>query len=56
VQIALMNLGLYEGSIDGVSGEGTKTALRRFQTLKKIEASGLMTTETLNGLGVPAVQ
>ena len=55
VQIALTTLGLYDDNVDGILGNKTKDALRHFQTLKGIEASGLMTTETLNALGVPAV-
>jgi His-Xaa-Ser repeat protein HxsA len=56
VQIALTSLGLYQGSVDGVLNDGTKESLTIFQNLKGIEPSGLMTTETLNALGVPAVQ
>lgn len=56
VQIALSSLGIYSGQIDGVLGNATKEALRRFQTVKGLEANGLMTTETLNALAVPAVQ
>jgi His-Xaa-Ser repeat protein HxsA len=56
VQIALTGLGLYQGGIDGILGEGTKEALKRFQAIKGLPQSGLMTTDTLNGLGVPAVK
>lgn len=56
VQIALVTLGLYSGPLDGVLNDDTKEALRRFQTVKGIESNGLMTTDTLNALGVPAVQ
>jgi peptidoglycan hydrolase-like protein with peptidoglycan-binding domain len=56
VQIALTSLGIYSGAVDGVLGEGTKTALRRFQLLKDLQVTGLMSTDTLNALGVPAVQ
>ncbi len=56
VQISLTSLGLYSGSIDGVLNPDTKTALKLFQTVKGIEADGLMSTPTLNALGVPAVQ
>lgn len=56
VQIALAGLGLYQGVVDGVLNEDTKTSLKLFQNLKGLEQSGLMSTETLNALGVPAVQ
>lgn len=56
VQIALQTLGLYSGQIDGKLNDDTKEALKRFQVVKGISATGLMTTETLNALAVPAVQ
>ena len=56
VQIALTTLGLYNDNVDGVLGDKTKQALKQFQTLKGFEPTGLMTTDTLNALGVPAVQ
>jgi peptidoglycan hydrolase-like protein with peptidoglycan-binding domain len=56
VQIALTSLGLYQGTVDGVLSAGTKESLKLFQNLKGIRADGLMSTETLNALGVPAVQ
>jgi peptidoglycan hydrolase-like protein with peptidoglycan-binding domain len=56
VQIALTSLGLYTGAVDGILGDGTKEALKRFQTIKGIEPKGLMSTDTLNALGVQAVQ
>lgn len=56
VQIALTSLGLYRGIVDGVLSDSTKESLTLFQNLKGIESNGLMSTETLNALGVPAVQ
>jgi peptidoglycan hydrolase-like protein with peptidoglycan-binding domain len=56
VQRALTNIGLYSGTIEGVLGDETKTALKRFQVIKSFKADGLMSTETLNALGVAAVQ
>jgi His-Xaa-Ser repeat protein HxsA len=55
-QIALTSLGLYKGPISGELNDSTKESLKHFQTLKGIEANGLMTTDTINALGVPAVQ
>ncbi|MBK9250539.1 MAG: peptidoglycan-binding protein [Proteobacteria bacterium] len=34
VQISLTGLGIYSGPVDGVLGEGTKSALKLFQKLK----------------------
>ena len=56
VQISLSSLGIYGGSINGELDSATKESLRRFQIVKGIEPDGLMSTETLNALGVPAVQ
>ncbi len=56
VQIALVSLGLYTGNVDGVLNDETKSSLKLFQNVKGLESNGLMTTETLNTLGVPAVQ
>lgn len=56
VQIALTSLGVYTGTINGVLDSETKESLKRFQIVKGLESNGLMTTETLNALGVPAVQ
>jgi His-Xaa-Ser repeat protein HxsA len=56
IQIALAGLGLHTGSVNGVLDDSTKEAIRRFQVLKGLDANGLMTTETLNALGIPAVQ
>ena len=56
VQIALMTHGLYSGPVDGVLNAQTQDALKRFQIVKGVQPDGLMTTETLNALGVPAVQ
>lgn len=56
VQIALTSLGLYSDRIDGVLNAATKGSISRFQIVKGLKPTGLMTTETLNALGVPAVQ
>lgn len=55
VHIALKRYGLYEGPMDGVFNEDTRTGLSHFHTVKNIPATGMMTTATLNTLGVPAV-
>ena len=56
VQIALTSLGLYSGSISGELTNETKDAIKRIQIVKGLPDNGQMTTETLNALGVPAVQ
>ena len=55
VQIKLHTLKLYEGPIDGVRNPQTADALKNFQTLKGLTPNGLMTTATLNALGILAV-
>lgn len=52
VQAALYSKGYDPGAIDGVLGATTKAALRTFQTDHGLVASGAMTTETLNALGI----
>ncbi|WP_200232387.1 peptidoglycan-binding domain-containing protein, partial [Rubrivivax gelatinosus] len=56
VQIALRQLGLYNGTVDGQLNADTKLGLEFFQNLKGLPQSGQMTTPTLNALGVPAVE
>ena len=56
VQIALTSLGLYSGPINGELTNETKESIKLIQVIKGLPDTGLMTTETLNALGVPAVQ
>ena len=53
VQAALMRSGHYQGDIDGVLGESTRTALRAFQKGSGIKQTGRMDIETLTLLGIP---
>jgi His-Xaa-Ser repeat protein HxsA len=55
VQIKLLSLGIYSGRVSGVLDDPTKQSLKLFQDIKHLPQSGLMTTPTLNALGVPAV-
>jgi His-Xaa-Ser repeat protein HxsA len=55
VQIQLNLLGLYSGPMDGIFSKETRDSLMQFQAVKSLPASGMMTTDTLNVLGVPAV-
>jgi peptidoglycan hydrolase-like protein with peptidoglycan-binding domain len=54
VQIKLTSLGLYSGPIDGARNVQTVEALKLFQSVKGLRTDGLMSTATLNALGVPA--
>lgn len=56
VQMALTQQNLYHGKVSGTLDAATKKSLKQFQKLKGLPQTGLMTTETLNGLGVMAVQ
>lgn len=52
VQMVLLRLGYYNGRIDGSLGQQTRDALIRYQTERKLESTGRMTTETLNSMGI----
>lgn len=56
VQIRLNSLMLYDGQIHGVLDDATKRGLKLFQKVKGLPETGLMSTATLNALGIPAVQ
>lgn len=52
VQAALFSKGYDPGAISGEFDASTKAALRKFQAMHGLKASGMMKTETLNALGV----
>ncbi len=52
VQMALMVKQYYNGSIDGVLGNGTRGALMAFQADSNLQNHGRMDTPTLNALGI----
>jgi His-Xaa-Ser repeat protein HxsA len=52
VQAALYSRGYDPGAIDGSLGLQTRSALSSFQSAQGLSATGTMTTETLNALGV----
>jgi His-Xaa-Ser repeat protein HxsA len=56
VQIKLNTLGLFNSQITGKLDDETKNALRMFQSVKGLSETGLMSTETLNALAIPAVK
>jgi hypothetical protein len=54
-QLQLTALRLYDGPIDGHMGPATATAVRHFQTLKCLRATGTLAAGTLAALGVPLI-
>ena len=51
-QLALLNRGLYQGSLDGIFGPETRRALGQFQTINGLGQTALLdaqTWETLTG-------
>ena len=52
VQLRLRDLELYDGTIDGMMNPALVEAVRHFQTLKGMRDSGMLTTGTLNALGI----
>jgi Putative peptidoglycan binding domain len=54
-QLQLSVLRLYDGPIDGIMGPALVRAVRYFQTLKGIRATGTLAAGTLAALGVPLI-
>ena len=50
IQEALSGLGYYKGPVDGILGQGTRTAIRRFQRDIKAAATGNLTADEANRL------
>jgi len=50
--MGLIIKGYEPGTIDGVMGEQTRLALKLFQSHNRLPADGMMSTQTLNALGV----
>ena len=51
LQVGLRGRGLYAGTVDGVLGPGTESALRRFQRRKGLAADGVPGPRTRKALG-----
>ena len=51
LQVGLRHKGLYVGTVDGVLGPGTETALRRFQRRARLSADGVPGPRTRKALG-----
>ena len=54
-QLQLSILHLYDGPIDGLMSPASARAVRYFQTLKGIRATGTLAAGTLAALGVPLI-
>src|SRR5205085_11701965 len=53
VQTQLSQLGYYGGAIDGLFGPTTRDAVARYQTDKQLTATGSLSADTLQSLGLP---
>jgi hypothetical protein len=53
VQTQLLNLGYYNGSIDGVFGPSTRDAVAKFQIANQLNVTGSLSPDTLHSLGLP---
>jgi hypothetical protein len=54
-QAQLSSQGYYQGKIDGVYGAATRRAVMRYQSDHGLRATGSLTTDTLDALGLPRV-
>jgi len=52
VQTRLLNLGYYNGSIDGVFGPSTRDAVAKFQIANQLNVTGSLSPDTLQSLGL----
>ncbi len=52
IQKKLSNWGYYDGSIDGIYGYKTYSAVRWFQSKNGLKVDGIAGTETLNAMGI----
>jgi peptidoglycan hydrolase-like protein with peptidoglycan-binding domain len=52
-QVELRALGLYSGPIDGIMGEGTRSALRQYQRSRRLTETGALDNATLGAMGIP---
>jgi hypothetical protein len=53
VQSDLAKQGYYRGVIDGVYGPRTRVAITRYQSNRGLQVTGILTTATLQSLGLP---
>lgn len=52
IQTALKNQGFYKGTVDGVYGSGTETAVKTFQQSKGLAVDGKVGPATLKAMGI----
>jgi hypothetical protein len=52
VQRQLLNLGYYNGSIDGVFGPSTRDAVAKYQIANHLNVTGSLSPDTIQSLGV----
>ena len=50
IQEVLSGLGYYKGPVDGIFGQGTRTAIRHFQRVIEAAATGHLTADEANRL------
>ena len=56
IQRRLKNWGYYNGSVDGIYGYGTWSAVKKFQQKNGLKADGVTGAATLQALGIPTGQ
>jgi hypothetical protein len=54
VQTQLLQLGYYNGSIDGVFGPATRDGVARYQIARQLSVTGSLSPDTLQSLGLPS--
>lgn len=52
IQKKLKSAGYYSGTIDGIYGSGTKTAVKSYQKAKKLSVDGIAGPKTLGKMGI----
>jgi peptidoglycan hydrolase-like protein with peptidoglycan-binding domain len=53
IQSQLRGMGFYTGSVDGVWGQSTESAIERFQQGRGLQPNGQLNPATLGAMGVP---
>jgi peptidoglycan hydrolase-like protein with peptidoglycan-binding domain len=53
VQSQLRHLGFYTGNVDGVWGQGTQSAIERFQQGRGLQPNGQLNPATVSAMGLP---
>ncbi len=56
IQNKLKELGIYNGSVDGIYGSNTEYSIIEFQKKNNLKADGIAGNETLNALGIKSSQ